>query len=150
VFILGINLLTLAVFINSSSIKPIGYGLKAYSQGFNAVAVVYPRHQLLAFSDYLVGSIYSYVVAGTSDKFIPKDIVLSLYKQENKLDIYVVEPSLVQHVGVHSSLRNLNHSPVNIKQNQYRPFQSYSFMKNYEIPIKFDPLYWLEDKFANF
>ncbi len=145
-FILGLNLIILTIFLNSSSIRPIGYGLKTYTQGFNAVAIVYPREQLWAFSNHLADSVYSYVVKAESEEFTPKDIVLDLYRKTNNLDIYAIEPSLVQHVGVHSSLRDLRKSPVNVKNNQYRPFQSYSYMKNYDVPVRFDPFYWNENK----
>lgn len=68
---------------------------------------------------------------------------LSRYKGEQQLNEYIVEPSLFQHVGVHSSVRkDLSRRPTDVKDNQYRPFQSYSFMKSYGSLVTFDPVYW--------
>jgi hypothetical protein len=136
-----VNLLIFTAVINSSVINPLGHGVKLYSQGFNTVALVFPREQLKLFSDYLDTHLQKFFERKL--QFVPKDELLHRYKIENKLDEFLIEPSLFQHVGVHSSVRhNLDQKPQNIKNNQYRPFQSYSFMKNYGVPVTFDPVYW--------
>ncbi len=143
IIILSVNLIIFISFINSASIKPLGYGIKQYSQGFNTVAMLYPREQLKLFSNYLEKSVKNYIFSGDGKKFIPKDLSMNTYRYQMNLKEYIVEPAIVQHVGIHSSLRNLNFPPENILNNQYRPFQSYSFMKNYNFLIKFDSNYWL-------
>lgn len=140
-----LNLVVFTVFLNSSSIKPLGTGVKSYSQGFNAVAILYPREQLKLFALHMTDSIQEYI-NGKTEEFMPKDIVMNMYRRARGLGIYIVEPSIVQHVGVHSSLRNLNKKPEHIRENQYRPFQSYSFMQSYEAHVRFDPVYWLAKK----
>lgn len=143
IFILAVNLIIFISFINSTSIKPLGYGIKQYSQGFNTVAMLYPRQQFNLFANHLEQSIKNYITGEQVKKFIPKDLSMNSYRTEMNLKEYIIEPAIFQHVGVHSSLRNLNFAPTNIRNNQYRPFQSYSFMKNYNFLIKFDPNYWL-------
>ncbi len=73
--VIGVNLLIFIVVLNSSVINPLGHGIKVYDQGFNAVAVIYPREQLKLFSDYLEAHIQKFF-RGELER-IPKDILLS-------------------------------------------------------------------------
>ena len=148
IIIITVNLIIFISFINSSSIKPFGYGLKQYSQGFNTVALIFPRQQFTPFANYLEKSIQNYISEDSIvNKFVPKDLSMNIYRNKMNLKEYIIEPAIFQHVGVHSSLRNLRYEPTNIKNNQYRPFQSYSFMKHYNFLIKFDPNFWLKNKY---
>ena len=63
-------------FIQGSSIKPLGYGTHKYSQGFNTVAMLYPRKQLNLFSNYLETIIQDYLI-GKIEKMIPKDLAMN-------------------------------------------------------------------------
>ena len=70
------NMLAFTVVLNSSSIEPLGHGVKAYNQGFNTVAVVYPREQLRLFADYMEAHIQKFF-SGKLER-IPKDVLLSM------------------------------------------------------------------------
>ena len=142
-FVLFVNLFFFKWLLNSNSISPLGYGLKKFSQGFNTVAVVYPKEQLNFIAEYLEDKINSHLTQGKL--FLPKDLAISQYRRDNHLREYILEPSIVQHVGVHSSLRNdifNRNSNRNIIDYQYRPFHSYSFMKEYSDLIKFEDKFW--------
>lgn len=76
VIVILTNLLVFTVVLNSSSIKPLGHGVKAYSQGFNTVAVVYPREQLRLFADYMEEHIQKFF-DGELER-TPKDVLLSM------------------------------------------------------------------------
>lgn len=142
-FILFVNLVVFKWFLNSMSISPLGYGLKKFSQGFNTVAIVYPKEQLTYIAKYLEENINSHLVYGTL--FLPKDLAINMYRKEKRLSEYILEPSIIQHMGIHSSLRydifnkNTNRSIIDY---QYGPFHSFSFMKEYSDLIKFDKDLW--------
>ena len=74
--------------------------------------------------------------------FLPKDLLLKEFKNEFRLKEYIVEPAVFQHVGLQSSFSQRLFDKFNIFKVQYRPFQSYSFNKEYLRPIVFDPNYW--------
>lgn len=76
VIVILANMLVFTVVLNSSSIKPLGHGVKAYNQGFNTVAVVYPREQLRLFADYMEAHIQKFF-NGELER-IPKDVLLSM------------------------------------------------------------------------
>jgi hypothetical protein len=141
VIIFFLNSCLLIFAYNAFNISPLGYGIIKYSQGFNAVANLYPRSKLNQIAKHVEYTVRSYV-KGHVTNFEPKDISLKTYKKNFYLDEYIIEPSLFQHIGLHSSLggsAKLN----DVHLQQYRPFQSYSFNKEYFNVIHFDPSYWL-------
>jgi hypothetical protein len=141
VVIFFLNSCLLIFAYNAFNISPLGYGIIKYSQGFNAVANLYPRSKLNQIAKHVEYTVRSYV-QGHVTNFEPKDIALKTYKKTFYLDEYIIEPSLFQHIGLHSSLGGsgkLN----DVHLQQYRPFQSYSFNKEYFNLINFDPNYWL-------
>jgi hypothetical protein len=144
--LIALNILILKLFLNGSSVSPLGYGVKKYSQGFNTVAIVYPRDQLLLISNYLKDTVNNYVY--NNKLFLAKDEAINKYRRENRLNEFILEPSLFQHVGIHSSLRqdifNSDNNKRNVLDYQFGPFHSFSFMKEYgKMKISFDPIFWL-------
>jgi hypothetical protein len=135
-FLILLNSFLIFLWLNSSSVNPMGYGVKKISLGFNTVSNLYPMHVL--------NSVANFIEANTENitLFEPKDLLLKKYQSMNNYDEYLVIPSIYQHVGLQSALA---YSPINlagIKNVQYRPFQSYSFIKEYDKPIQFDPNYF--------
>ncbi len=80
-------------------------------------------------------------------KFEPKDLLLRKFKKNFNLKEFILEPSVFQHVGLQSSFNSVNAfaNEKNIYKVQFRPFQSYSFMKEYTKTLTFDLTYWQED-----
>lgn len=141
IVILIINSFLIKFWLNSNSISPLGYGVKNYSQGFNTVANVYPRSKLNIIYKFIEMQIKDFI-NGDVDLFVPKDIALEKLRRQNGYDQYIVEPSIFQHVGIQSSLSHIENTLKDVYKLQYRPFQSYSFFKEYFKPIKFDPIFW--------
>lgn len=141
-YAISLNLIVLKFYLNSSHISPLGYGVKKYSQGFNTVAILYPKDQLDLIAAYLDSSTKQHLIYGK--EFLPKDIALNEYKKQNSLNEFILEPALFQHIGVHSSLRrDIFNSQRNVLNYQFGPFHSYSFLKEYSQLIKFDVKFWL-------
>ena len=105
------------------------------------MANLYPRSKLNQIAKHIEYTVRSYV-QGHVTNFEPKDIALKTYKKNFLLDEYIIEPSLFQHIGLHSSLGGSD-KLNDVHLQQYRPFQSYSFNKEYFNPISFDSNYWL-------
>lgn len=138
----GLNAALLVVWLQSTSVDPLGYGLKRFSLGFNTVAMVYPSGRLALASDYINNHLDNFL-SGSLNNFQPKDILLKQLKSNMRLGEYIVEPSVFQHVGFQSSLKNGHLNLKGIAQIQNRPFQSYSFEKEYSTPpVSFDPVFW--------
>ena len=137
------------MWLKFTHISPLGYGLHEFSLGFNTVANVYPNAILNDLSLFMREYALEFVLKGVSDmyKFEPKDLLLKKFKKKYNLKEFILEPSVFQHVGLQSSFsfaNVLNTENNNIYKVQFRPFQSYSFLKEYTRPLTFDPVYWLE------
>ncbi|CAF0776666.1 unnamed protein product [Brachionus calyciflorus] len=140
-FVLILNSFLVHVRFNEVSVNPIGYGVKEYSIGFNAIANLYPKDKLIMIADFLEKNIMDFV-NGKTDSFEPKDLALDLIGKVLDYKEFTLEPSVFQHTGLQSSLGG----PTNyegVRFNQLRPFQSYSFIKEYKKDILFDPEFWL-------
>lgn len=137
-----INSLAILILFNSTSLSPLGYGLKSFAIGFNTVANVYPRSKLTIISSYIEANIESYL-SGRQEKFQPKDLSLNGFRSSSGLKEFIFEPAIFQHVGLQSSLGGYA-KWEGIFKLQYRPFQSYSFEKEYSSAnIQFDPQFWV-------
>ena len=140
-FIIFVNAILIVLRFNELSIMPIGYGVKEYSIGFNAIANLYPKTHLNQLANFIETNIMNFMTQ-KSNEFEPKDIALELFRKKYGYKQFTVEPSIFQHTGLQSSLGE----PIsykNIKNDQNRPFQSYSFIKEYKEDILFDPEFWL-------
>ena len=117
-----------------TSINPLDTNnIRPFSARFGTVGVLYPYHQLLPFSKYLKNEMRDFLYNQNTYNFLPKDLLLNRYKEENDLIEYTIEPSLVQHTGVHSSLHNNQ-----LNQDAYENLiRSYSFIDENK-PIKFE------------
>jgi hypothetical protein len=123
------------LYLNSTSITPLGTGVREFLQGFNLVASVYPNDQLNLMSIYLETFFKNYLKNNMpGNLFIPKDELLKSYIKENHLREFVVQPSFFQHIGVFSSLSVRG---PDLKSLQNFNFESYSFEANMK-PIVFD------------
>jgi hypothetical protein len=138
-FFLFVNTFSIKFWLNSTSIYPLGTGVIKYSQGFNTVANVYPFEKLNILIQTLEMSVSNYVKLGKP--FIPKDMIISKLGYNLYLEEFILEPSVFQHVGFHSSLSKIDQINMeNLLNNQYRPFKSYTFQKYYFRLIDFNPL----------
>lgn len=139
--IFTINSILIIFLYRANHISPIGYGVHSFSIGFNTVANIYPFDKLHLISSYLKSNLENFL-SGRELIFRPKDLALSSFRSQTGFYEYIVEPAIFQHVGLQSTLGG----PVKlegISDLQYRPFQSYSYEKEYsKIPIQFDQLYW--------
>jgi hypothetical protein len=133
------KMFSIKFWLNSTSICPLGTGVIKYSQGFNTVANVYPFEKLNILIQTLEMSVSNYVKLGKP--FIPKDMTISKLGYNLYLEEFILEPSVFQHVGFHSSLSKIDQINMeNLLNNQYRPFKSYTFEKYYFRLIDFNPL----------
>ena len=132
--------LILNFWLMSTSISPLGYGVKQYSIGFNTVANVYPKHVLGSLSGFIKSSVNRSIY--DASQFMPKDLLLNKFRYKYGLNEFIVEPALFQHIGLQSSLSS-SVSFDDLYLAQYRVFQSYSFFKEHFSLIKFDPNFWL-------
>ena len=131
-FFLILNSIYKAFFFNSTSITPFGAGVRPQRTGFGAIAVLYPLKQLELFSKYLETTVNEYV-SGKSTFNGPKDILLDIYRIEKNLDELIIEPSLIQHTGLHSSLevKNMN------RYGYSKMHRSFTFVDDLN-PLKFN------------
>ena len=99
VCILFLNTGLILLWLKFTHISPLGYGLKEFSLGFNAVANLYPRSvvgPLVTFFDE------NFAKLNTDEelvKLIPKDEILKVFKKKFQLKEFVYEPSVFQHIG---------------------------------------------------
>ena len=140
--LLCLNTALILLWVKSTHISPLGYGLHEYSLGFNMVANVYPRANLALLFAYFNKYIHSFA-RGDFTFFLPKDFLLEEVRKDHGLSEYILEPSLFQHVGLHTSINYFKwENEIELMyKNQYKPFQSYSFIKEYTKPIVFNPNY---------
>lgn len=138
-FLLFANSVALVVFYNATSVNPLGAGVHKYMTGFSTVAVLIPFERLSIIAGYIEDHVNSYLSGqSTARGFIAKDLLLSLYSQASRSVEYVYEPSLVQHIGIYSSVY-----VGDVSQTGYdRMFKSFSFASHFE-PIRFDWKYFL-------
>ena len=135
------NSILLIFFLNCASISPLGYGVKTFTLGFNAVANLYPMSVLDKLATFFYSNLQNF-----QQSFEPKDIVVKRFKNLYNYDEYILEPAMFQHLGLQSSMSYSKIDLNNIRNVQYsqRVFQSYSFMKEYNREtIEFDPNYWV-------
>jgi hypothetical protein len=147
--LLFVNTLFIHLYLKSTHISPLGYGLHEFSLGFNAVANVYPREVIKSLATYLEDYFtHSYENFKNLEFFeiTPKDLLLKKFKTKYNLKEFILEPSVFQHVGLQSSLSYTEFDSTEIYKQQYKPFQSYSYLKEYakerRDEIKFDPNEW--------
>lgn len=136
--LITLNTLVLGLYYYCAHVQPLGTGLKQYSQGFNNVAMLYPRRVLLGLTKFFDNQM---ALFRDKHEFLPKDISVKQFIAENNFYEFIYEPSVFQHAGLHSSLglRNL----YDIKKYQYEPFQSYSF-RDHGKAIQFNSTYFTE------
>jgi hypothetical protein len=128
-----INSFLIIFWFKLTSINPVDTNnIRDFSARFGTVAVLYPYHQLLPFSQYLKNELREYLYNANAH-FLPKDLSLFKYKQINNLKEFTMEPSLVQHTGLHSSLHN-----IRINEKAYNNLiRSYSFTDENK-PVTFE------------
>ena len=81
-------------------------------------------------------------------KFEPKDLLLRKFKTKFNLKEFILEPSVFQHVGLQSSFNSMNAfaGGKDIYKVQFRPFQSYSFMKENTLILNFLDILKFQDQ----
>ena len=134
-FLLFVHSLGMVVWLTSTNVNPIGRSIRQFASGFGAVTVLYPHSQLEGFADFLNRTVYDFV-DGKYQQFAPKDLLIDVYEKKNGLDEYLIEPSIVQHTGRHSSLYARDLSALGYS-NMYRSFSYPDYLKT----IQFDPTY---------
>jgi hypothetical protein len=126
--------------LKSLSVSPVkSDDIYEYKTGFSTVSILYQNDKRLAeWIDFVENTIGSYL-NNTSEFRMPKDLLLEKFLLDNKYKEFILEPSLVQHIGMQSSLeyRDLNEAKFR------RMFKSYSFMDDYKL-LKFDQNYLLK------
>jgi hypothetical protein len=134
--LLFVNTLFIHLYLKSTHISPLGYGLHEFSLGFNTVANVYPNKILGKLSSFIKEYYIEFCSKfGTEFHFdlMPKDVYLKFFKTKFNLKEFILEPSVFQHVGLQSSL-GASESALNSNEfykKQYKPFQSWSYIKEY-------------------
>lgn len=129
IWIIVINSIGLMSVLRALSTSPVAsYTPVEYNVGFSCVSVVYPNNKkLLDLARYIESKSQS------ADNFLAKDLQVESFREETGYKEYIVEPSLVQHIGMHSSLyrRDLT------EQGYKKMFKSYSFM-DFDKLVRFD------------
>lgn len=126
IFIINSSIQTL-IYI-STSVNPQGDGFRYFWTGFGTVSVLYPRRSLEPLSLFLRQIVTSYVNK-SSDFFEPKDLLIDSFREKNNLKEMIINPSLVQHTGMHSSLMFKEISSNGFK----RMYKSFSFIDDLKI-----------------
>lgn len=124
-FYLLVNAVALMVVFHATSTHPSGHGVHEYATGFGMVAMLYRRETLLNLSDYIKTVVNDYVT-GRSNFFEPKDLLLERYRNQTGCAEFILEPSLFQHTGMHSSLYQRDTSI----EGYYLMRKSFSFIDN--------------------
>lgn len=143
-FIIFGNSVALVVFFNATCINPMGAGVHKYTTGFSAVSVLIPNKRLTVIADFIEDHVDDYL-NGRIGKFIPKDLLLTSYSKASRSAEFVFEPSLVQHIGIYSSIYLRDVSEYGYQQ----MFKSFSFASHFE-PIRFNLNYSLSLKKTKF
>lgn len=129
--------LSLNCWLTSISTHPIGDGVKKYSQGRNTVGVIFNPNNVVQLADYLL-RVVNDLMSARSDYIRPKDVLMNNFKKANGLVEFIVEPSVFQHIGMHSSLSTRDYRSLEILRGI---FKSYSYPDDSKA-IQFDPEYW--------
>lgn len=128
VICLFLNSLVLVWFSRTTSISPMGEGVHEYTTGFGAVSVLFPWNRLLSLAEYMENTVESYL-SGKSIYFEAKDLLIEDFRSRNRLVEYILEPSIIQHTGMHSSLYKRDMS-----QRGFRlMYKSFSFVDNFKL-----------------
>lgn len=127
-----VNSFGVCVFFYTISVAPCGFGVRPYSTGFGTVSLLIPHAKLLMLARHLQSINYGYL-NGSVKEFNAKDIVMDIFKDENKWYEFIIEPSLVQHIGMHSSLYVREETSWAYRQ----MYKSFSWMDSKEL-IEFD------------
>ena len=107
--------------------------------------MVFPRFISNDLSLFMCEYVFKFVQQQQDlHKFEPKDLLLGKFKTKFNLKEFILEPSVFQHVGFQSSFNSMNAfaGEKDIYKVQFRPFQSYSFMKENTEALAFDSIYW--------
>ena len=131
--LLGINSLTIIILYNTTSVTPCATSTRLYSTGFGTVSILIPHSKLLPLSDYLNKTVSDYL-NGHSQTFDAKDLIIDFFKTKHNFSEFIIEPSIVQHIGMHSALYNRDVSSLGFK-NMYK---SFSFQDSDKL-IEFNP-----------
>lgn len=123
------------ILFKATSTTPCGDGARVYSTGFGTVSVLYPISNLMLISSYLNKTVYDYT-SGKSTFFEAKDLLIDRVKVGYNLTEYIIEPSIVQHIGMHSSVYNRDLSNTGYS----RMYKSFSYPDSHKL-IEFDQDY---------
>jgi len=137
-FLLFINSFSLITFFYATSVTPCGVGVRPYSTGFGTVSLLIPYSKLILLSNYLNVTIYDYL-NGKTDKISAKDLIIDSFKTQNNLTEFIIEPSVIQHIGRHSSLYTRD---VESSDGYKRMYKSFSWADSKKL-IEFDPKYFV-------
>jgi hypothetical protein len=138
--VLLLSSLALVFLFKSMSVSPIKRNtFFEYWVGFSMVSVLFPNknENLLKFVSYVEEECFKFINL-TSNHFSPKDILLEDFRKKNNFKEFILEPSLVQHLGMYSSLYQRDISLYGYKL----MYKSYSFLDNYRL-LDFDLNYLL-------
>jgi hypothetical protein len=140
VAVVFVNSLAIIFLLKSFSINPIKKNeLFEYVSGFGTVSILYSNDDKLSkWINYLENAIGSYL-NNTSTFRMPKDLLLGIFREANNYKELKLEPSIVQHIGMQSSLDYRDLGEVRYRQ----MFKSYSFLDNFKL-IEFDENYLLK------
>lgn len=135
-FLLFVNCVALVVVFNATLVNPVGAGVHEYTTGFGTVSVLVPMSKSTAIADYLKKRVNGFFE--NREHFQAKDLLLDEFRRTNRLREFIIEPSLVQHMGIYSSvyMRDVT------SEGYRRMFKSFSFLSDFD-PIKFDLEYFL-------
>lgn len=134
-FFLFVNSAALVVFFNATCVNPVGFGLHEYTTGFGTVSVLVPKQHLIGIAEFLEQHVNGYLNRSKLE-FQAKDLLLDKYRKINEGVELIFEPSLVQHIGIYSSVYMRDISDEGYK----RMFKSFSFVSDFQ-PIQFDLKY---------
>jgi hypothetical protein len=137
-FLLIINSFSLITIFYATSVTPCGVGVRPYSTGFGTVSLLIPYSKLILLSNYLNVTIYDYL-NGRTDKINAKDLIIDSFKTQNNLTEFIIEPSIIQHIGRHSSLYTRD---VESSDAYKRMYKSFSWADSKTL-IEFDPKYFV-------
>ena len=135
IFSLLVNSFSLCVVFYAISVAPCGFGVRLYSTGFGTVSLLIPNSKLLLLSRHLQTNMYGYL-DGSVTKFNAKDILMDEFKVRNNFKEFIIEPSLVQHIGMQSSLYDREDSSRGYRQ-MYKSFSWPDGKKLIEFDLNF-------------
>ena len=109
-----------------------------YVVGFSCVNILYPNDsRLLELANFIENSIKEYL-KNESNYFENKDLMVETFSKANKFKEFILEPSIVQHIGMHSSLYQRDLS----SESYWKMYKSFSY-PDFDKIIKFDLEYLL-------